>query len=194
MQKWIPLLFIIMLFSCKEKSKGKRSNSATQQAVAKAGRNPNKFWYDTSYRLLPCGLYINSKGELAYKDFDKPACDSCSYGDVFITNAYICKNKWRKDIDRTDDDYVYIPLKDLVDTSSARYINSNYFKDRKRVFFFLNWQEGGLIVEVEGADIKSFNAYKEDSMYRLGFDKFHFYDSGEIMPDEEAKKYGFKRF
>jgi hypothetical protein len=193
MLKWFPLIVIFLLFYCSNKNRNSGLKPFAPNAENIQNLKRPNIWIDTSFHKLKCGLYINQNGELAYRSFDKPMCDTCYGGDDFQTHAYLCLKKNRIKLgDRTPEDYSYVPLKNIIDTASLSLLNELYFKDKSRVYFFSDFQEGGTILEVERADVNTFSVYK-DSIPRCGFDKYYFYDGVYRIPKKEEIKYGLKR-
>lgn len=185
MKQFFIVFLIIILASCGQDNfsfeKTKIVTTKNDSNSIKVGNEKRKIRADTVFKKLKCGLYINKKGDIGYRDFDKFQSDEdcCSY--FYITSAFVDKERTNK-----------VPLKKIIDTNSAIFLNDLYFKDRRRVFFFFDMMEGGHIVELKNVDAKTFQTFK-DTLYRYGFDKNNFFNGDEVLSKKEIKEMNLTR-
>jgi hypothetical protein len=138
---------------------------------------------DTSKFIeLPCGLYMNSKGSLAYKADDWSHRIDTGYSwplDVFLTTIYYA--------DRSDSINGGLKeMKYVVDTSTFKILGSFYFKDKNQVYDFTPMSDGGTICIKWDADVKTFQVL-ESGFYSK--DKKHCYYRGTIIKGADINSF-----
>ena len=148
-----------------------------------------------------CGLFISSRGDLAYKT-SILIDDESNYEESYA--------------DRTCGGFE--ELKNVVDTVTFKFLNDYYWSDKKHIYYVSYTSDGAKMciadsidrktfipmatscygtdknhiyfrsTVVRGADRTTFRAYTEAE--HIAFDKNNWYFYGEKMPDEDVKKMG----
>lgn len=168
------------------------------------------------YKLLSCGLYIGSNGDIGYRSPE-------IYNDNFDRRTrYIT---WVWDADQSDT--VNGGLKEMkyvIDTTSFRFLSDLYWADKNHIYGFTPMSDGGTIhlkttadkqtfvafsnteyakdktyvyyhhSILEGADPKTFQLIENKEISGLACDKFHFYQFGERLTDKEIKEYKLENY
>ena len=174
------------MIACNAKNGSNKYELNNNTEIIKKTQLKSKEWPNTtSYKKFKGDIYVNKQGDIAFQSYAKPECDSCPHGIVYLDAAFINLKGTTK-----DEDYKYIPLRQIIDTGSLKTLNLVYFKDKKRVYYVRPTQEGGVVLEVENADVNSFQAYT-DSLVQYAYDKNNFYGRNEKLNKEESK--GMKR-
>lgn len=149
------VLYALKLISCGVQE---RSNEETTIQVA-----------EKEWRELRCGLYINTKGDLAFfsnQKGDKGESVICE--DVYITSFGY------------DDS---TQLKDIIDTATFEYIGAIMFKDKNRIYRFSPKCDGGYFY-IFSDDTSGFTLLN-DYYYKYKSNIYH-YSYGEIDADAET--------
>ena len=144
-------------------------------------------WSDKEFRKMACGLFINKKGVIGLQNFEKPVCDTCICGNIYITNTELISGK-----KNVEEYYKTVPLNKIIDTTTLIFLNDLFLKDSKRVFSFFDTQEGGKIFEIEGADIKTFKTF-DNKLFQYAYDKNYFYHRNQRLTKKEINELELKR-
>lgn len=157
MKPLLILAFVFCFTNCSERNE-KNKLSESVKSVDSNFHKIDSFGTlspDTSkFVKLLCGLYINSKGILAYKavdysyGFDKPM-------DVYLSTIYNADlsdsiNNGTKE------------MKDVVDTATFQIIGEFYFKDKNHIYDFSPMSDGGAIEINRDADVKTFHLLESE--------------------------------
>ncbi len=164
------------------------------------------------YCPLKCGLYINQKGDLAFKT------EALINEKGDRRTRYI---NWIYGVDRNDTlNGGLVEMKFVIDTSTFKFLNGVYWRDQNNIYILNPMSDGGtisMITEidpatfkilgnswyakdkkkvyfkssiVENADLKSFKPILQKGFEFYAFDKQSYYFYGEKMSDEKVKQSG----
>lgn len=137
---------------------------------------------DTSkFTELPCGLYMNKDGVIAYrtisnynliKENGKPFF-------VYLSTIY--------NADPGNENNAGLKeMKYVVDTASFETVGTFYFKDKHHVYDFHPMTGGGTIAVNRVMDVNSFKVLENDAYAK---DKKHCYYRGEIIQDADWQSF-----
>jgi DKNYY family protein len=160
------------------------------------------------YKLLRCGLYKGSNGDIAYRSQE-------IYNDTFDKRTrYIT---WIYGVDQKDSlNGGLKKMKYVVDTNSFRFLSTVYWADKRNVYYFTPTSDGGTVSLCDQIDSKSIvvlgntryakdkaNVYYQGAVVEgadrqsfiiidqmnpdLARDKFNFYQAGNVMRKEEVE-------
>lgn len=160
------IILFLILISCTNASgiKEDRKDSIKNIAVGNADSVPAVI---DSFEFYPLkqDLYINLKGELAYRAFDQTVP-----GEV--------RNTFIKTMYNFDTVPGPIELKFVIDTGSFRRLEDLYYKDKKHIYYHFPMMDGGFFNIIKEAEHGTFRVLGE-SWYAV--DKAHVYSRGDIL-------------
>jgi hypothetical protein len=168
------------------------------------------------YKLLKCGLYLGSNGDLGYRTEE-------IYNDNFDRRTrYIT---WIYGADQNDTlNGGLKEMKFVIDTSSFRFLSDLYWADKNNIYGFNPMSDGGTVYlsdiadrktfvvlggagyakdktnvyyrgsVIEGADLKTFRDIKYKEISELACDKLYLYQIGRRMTDKEIKEFGLDNY
>jgi hypothetical protein len=126
--------------------------------------------YDTViYKLLSCGLYHGSNGDIAFK-----------------TSILVDENGIWEETYNNRTCGGFDELKNVVDTSSFKFLNTFYWKDTRHVYYIFYTSDGAMVCVAENIDNKTFAPFGE-SCY--GADKKHIYFRSTILKDADRNTF-----
>lgn len=130
------------------------------------------------YRLLKCGLYLGSNGDLGYRSEE-------IYNDKFERRTrYIT---WVGGVDQSDTINDGIKeMKFVIDTLSFRFLNEMYWADKNNIYGFTAMSDGGTIFLNTQAHRESFSAFKRTEYAK---DKNHVYYHNSILVGADSKSF-----
>lgn len=132
------------------------------------------FVIDKSLRQMECGLWINSEGDISYKDKAMAAPDVFDEDSLVIVDYYIDRTYNALD---SINEYVTL-LKNVVDTATFEFVGNFYFKDKNYVYILNAMAYGGYLVINHSADVETFHVL-ESPLYAC--DKNECYFAGKTI-------------
>jgi len=167
-----------------------------------------------SLRQMACGLWINSEGDIFYKDKAMAPPDIYDEDSLVTVDYYI--DRTYNGLDSINE-YVTL-LKNVIDTATFEFIGNFYFKDKNYVYILVSMVYGGHLVINHSADVETFRAMNSpfyacgknecyfagmttegadpetfrviiDSDTPVSRDKNNFYIWNEIMTEEDIIEY-----
>ena len=130
------------------------------------------------YRLLKCGLYVSSNGDIAYRTSE-------IYNDNFDRRTRYISYIYNADTNDT----INAGLKEMkyvIDTASFHFLNYMYWIDKMHVYGYTPMSDGGTIFLHRDADRKSFMVYGKTEYAK---DKNHVYYHNSIIEDADSKTF-----
>ncbi|MDF2193478.1 DKNYY domain-containing protein [Paraflavitalea sp. CAU 1676] len=184
-----PLIFLSILF-CFAYCSGRNSDKQ-RESTSEAAKPPMQAVHafgviaiDTSlFTPLPCGLYLNDKGTLAFKAMDRSYRLDRDAGtqliDVYITTVYYADladsiNGGQKE------------MRYVVDTPSFRIVGAFNCIDKYHVYNFNPMSDGGTISINHDADVNSFMILESDYFSK---DNKHCYYRGSIIKGADLSSF-----
>jgi hypothetical protein len=121
-------------------------------------------------RQLQCGLWINSNGNIAFKEIgfgcelnDK---DELIEVDRYLTWTYNIHDTIPNDISEDDFQLKFMPsLEDVVDTASFSILSRYFFMDKNFIYSYTPMACGGHIFVQHDLDKETFSVFKENPEY-----------------------------
>jgi hypothetical protein len=166
----------------------------------------------TDYKELKCGLYLNNSGDIGYKTsvlIDDNMGNN--HGVSYREWGYIMDEDNTLALDGS-----IVELKNIIDTNTFQILNNYYCKDKNYVYAIFYTSSGATFNitknidpltfkcinfssygfdknyvyfrtdTIKEADVKSFKVISDDPFG--AYDKFNYYNYGEIISLKEAKK------
>ena len=192
MRRLYLLAFVLLLISCSTNETNK-SNSITTKPKDSFPKNlhiVNAFGvnhYDTiGFRELKCGLFIDSEGNIFYKTYDRSGRMDTTGSIPESVERYISTIYTNDEKDTTNDGI--IELKKVIDTSTFKFINTYYAKDKCHIYGFNPMMDGGNIQINPEIDVSSFKTipYGNEQYCK---DKRHIYHRGNIIENADLKNF-----
>lgn len=136
---------------------------------------------DKNYRLLKCGLYLSSEGELAYLTI---ATSDPGSEDPEIHHHYI---SWMYYADPADSaDGGLKPFNTVIDTATFRIQNFLIWSDKNHVYGYNPMADGGTVYVNVFADPKTHEVLGDDGYAR---DRNHVFYRGRILEDADLRTF-----
>jgi hypothetical protein len=161
------------------------------------------------YKLLNCGLYLGSNGDLGYRT-------EAIYNENFdMQTRYLT---WIYGADQTDTlNGGLKEMKFIIDTVTFQFLSFLYWADKNNIYGFNPMSDGGTAylndridrktfnvlgdtgyakdktnvyyrgMVIEGADLKTFRIIEHKEIPELAYDKLYFYQNGHKMTEKEVK-------
>jgi hypothetical protein len=130
------------------------------------------------YRLLKCGLYEGSNGDLGYQS-ESIVNENFNRGTRYIT--------WIYGADQNDTiDGGLKEMKYVIDTASFQFLSYMYWADKNNIYGFTPMSDGGTISLKLEADKKSFIVF-ENTEYAK--DKKNVYYHNSILKEADSKTF-----
>lgn len=131
------------------------------------------------YKKLKCGLYLSSKGDIAYQTREciDEQCDT----------AMIRYVNWIYGV--VEGDSINGGLKEMkfvVDIRTFKFVDHLYWWDKNYVYCFTPMSDGGTVCLNEKIDRQSFVVFKGTGYAK---DKSHVFYRGDIIPDADIKTF-----
>lgn len=161
MRALLFISLIVCLTNC-----GEHNSESKSKATSKKGDT-------TTFKVLACGLYMDKKGNLAFKTHD------FTDQDRYLTDIWYA--------DRTDS--INGGLKDMkyvVDTATFKILGTFYFKDKNHVYDFAPMSDGGTIGINWDADVNTFQVLESDFFSK---DRKHCYYREIIIKDADVNSF-----
>ena len=129
------------------------------------------------YKLLKCGLYKGSNGDIVLKS-------SRLINDFESVKTYI--NLMWGSITNDSINGGRTEIKNVIDVETFKFLNFSYWRDKTNIYFYIATSDGGSISLVENIDIKSFKIFGET---RYAKDKLNVYYGGNIIENADPKTF-----
>jgi hypothetical protein len=166
------------------------------------------------YKLLSCGLYLGSNGDIAYRT-EAIINENFDRATTYIT--------WIWGVDEADSTGGGIKeMKSVIDTATFKFLNYVLWADKKNVYGYTPMSDGGTVylhdcdrktfvvlgddgyakdknhiyyrgAIISEADLKTFGVIEHKEVPELAADKFNLYFSGKKMTEREIKQFGLEK-
>lgn len=131
------------------------------------------------YRLLECGLYVSSKGDIGYQT------EICK--DELCSNFIYKYIQWLYYANETDTVNGGLQeMKYVIDTSTFIFLDFLYWADTNHIYGYNPMSDGGTIFLNKNADRKTFTIF-ENSVYAK--DKNYIFYKGQIIKDADRNTF-----
>jgi hypothetical protein len=178
----LTLIAVLPFISCHERREARLYSPDPEQKEASGHLIDSfgKVGYDQStFQKIRCGLYVNSKGDLAYKVIDNSMKFDHKPIEVFLTSVYNADLSDSLNDSRKE-------LKFVIDTGTFKILGDFFFKDKNHIYDFIPMMDGGTIAINQLADVKTFKVL-DGGFYAK--DNKHCYYRGYVIEDADLKSF-----
>ena len=167
------------------------------------------------YKLLKCGLYFGSNGDIAYRTEEV-------YNDNFDKRTRYINWVYGADITDTVNGGLK-EMKYVIDTTTFKFLSVLYWADDKNIYGFTPMSDGGTVyfsditdrktfvvldgsgyakdktnvyyrgTIIQGADLKTFKSVKHKEITELACDSLYFYQTGHRLTEKEVEEFSLKK-
>lgn len=171
--------YLFLCTSCKQKT---NSRAETPTDIIGSETKANQSADNNNLKLLKCGLWIDSNGDIIYKTIAAVAPKNGEDIPQNIEDYYIYTVQ--NELDSINN--YKTKLRDIVDTTTFQLVGDCSYKDKKHVYIFVPMAYGGHLYVDYGIDIETFRSLGNSGYTR---DKDHCFYAGKKIANADVETF-----